>query len=210
MGGHVDPVQTGAFLIALRAKGETAAELAGLASVVRARSESVVADEHSARRHLRHRRWALDVQRLHGRRVRGRGSRRLGRQTRQPLGDVAQRQRRRAGGARRQDRPVAGGRGPVRGARRGGVHVRAIPSSRVPAHRTGAHGARRADDLQPARSVDEPGRRASSGDRRVRPCRISSASPLRWASLAPSTRWWSHPRTGWTRSRRARRHRSQR
>jgi anthranilate phosphoribosyltransferase len=41
MGGHVDPVQTGAFLIALRAKGETAAELAGLASVVRARSESV-------------------------------------------------------------------------------------------------------------------------------------------------------------------------
>ena len=41
MGGNVDPVQTGAFLIALRAKGETAAELAGLASVVRARSESV-------------------------------------------------------------------------------------------------------------------------------------------------------------------------
>ncbi len=41
MGGNIDPVQTGAFLIALRAKGETAAELAGLASVVRARSESV-------------------------------------------------------------------------------------------------------------------------------------------------------------------------
>mgnify|MGYP001363851147 CR=1 FL=1 len=41
MGGNVDPVQTGAFLIALRAKGETAAELAGLASVVRARSEAV-------------------------------------------------------------------------------------------------------------------------------------------------------------------------
>ena len=42
MAGEVDPVQTGAFLIALRAKGETAAELAGLASVVRARSEAVV------------------------------------------------------------------------------------------------------------------------------------------------------------------------
>lgn len=41
MTGQVDPVQTGAFLIALRAKGETAAELAGLASVVRARSEAV-------------------------------------------------------------------------------------------------------------------------------------------------------------------------
>ncbi len=42
MAGEVDPVQTGAFLVALRAKGETAAELAGLASVVRARSEAVV------------------------------------------------------------------------------------------------------------------------------------------------------------------------
>lgn len=41
MSGEVDPVQTGAFLIALRAKGETAAELAGLASVVRSRSEAV-------------------------------------------------------------------------------------------------------------------------------------------------------------------------
>jgi anthranilate phosphoribosyltransferase len=44
MAGEVDPVQTGAFLVALRAKGETAAELAGLASVVRARSEAVVTD----------------------------------------------------------------------------------------------------------------------------------------------------------------------
>lgn len=42
MSGEVDPVQTGAFLIALRAKGESAAELAGLASVVRAKSEPVV------------------------------------------------------------------------------------------------------------------------------------------------------------------------
>lgn len=42
MAGEVDPVQTGAFLVALRAKGETSAELAGLASVVRARSEAVV------------------------------------------------------------------------------------------------------------------------------------------------------------------------
>ena len=42
MSGQVDPVQTGAFLIALRAKGETAEELAGLAATVRARSTPVV------------------------------------------------------------------------------------------------------------------------------------------------------------------------
>ncbi len=41
MAGEVDPVQTGAFLIALRAKGESAEELAGLAAAVRARSTPV-------------------------------------------------------------------------------------------------------------------------------------------------------------------------
>jgi len=45
MAGEVDPVQTGAFLIALRAKGERADELAGLAEVVRRRSERVVAEQ---------------------------------------------------------------------------------------------------------------------------------------------------------------------
>lgn len=35
MAGEIDPVQTGAFLIALRAKGETASEIAGLATAVR-------------------------------------------------------------------------------------------------------------------------------------------------------------------------------
>ena len=47
MNGEVDPVQTGAFLIALRAKGESAAELAGLASVMRDKSVRVpVATDH--------------------------------------------------------------------------------------------------------------------------------------------------------------------
>ncbi len=41
MAGEIDPVQTGAFLIALRAKGETAEELTGFAAAVRARSEKV-------------------------------------------------------------------------------------------------------------------------------------------------------------------------
>lgn len=41
MAGDVDPVQVGAFLVALRAKGETADELAGLAAAVRAGCEAV-------------------------------------------------------------------------------------------------------------------------------------------------------------------------
>jgi anthranilate phosphoribosyltransferase len=41
MAGEVDPAQVGAFLIALRAKGETADELAGLAAAVRAGCEAV-------------------------------------------------------------------------------------------------------------------------------------------------------------------------
>jgi anthranilate phosphoribosyltransferase len=41
MAGEVAPVQTGAFLTALRAKGESAQEIAGLASVVRARASAV-------------------------------------------------------------------------------------------------------------------------------------------------------------------------
>lgn len=41
MDGQIDPVQTAAFLIALRAKGETAGELAGLVSAVRDHSTKV-------------------------------------------------------------------------------------------------------------------------------------------------------------------------
>lgn len=44
MGGEVDPIQTAAFLIGLRAKGETSSELAGLVSAVRDHSTKVVVD----------------------------------------------------------------------------------------------------------------------------------------------------------------------
>lgn len=41
MSGETDPVQVGAFLIALRAKGESASEIAGLASAIRAHARPV-------------------------------------------------------------------------------------------------------------------------------------------------------------------------
>jgi anthranilate phosphoribosyltransferase len=44
MEGRAEPIQTGAFLIALRAKGETVSELVGLARTMRALAESVHAD----------------------------------------------------------------------------------------------------------------------------------------------------------------------
>ncbi len=44
MSGRIDPIQTGAFLIALRAKGESVGEIAGLARAVRAHATPVVID----------------------------------------------------------------------------------------------------------------------------------------------------------------------
>lgn len=44
MGGKIDPIQTGALLIALRAKGESSSELAGLADAIRHHGRRVVVD----------------------------------------------------------------------------------------------------------------------------------------------------------------------
>jgi len=45
MSGKIDPIQTGAFLSAMRAKGESASELAGLADAIRHHGRRVVTDQ---------------------------------------------------------------------------------------------------------------------------------------------------------------------
>ena len=106
MAGEADEAQTAGFLIALRAKGETAAELAGLAATVRARAERVPAPSGPLHRHLRHRRRALARFNI-STAADLRGGR--GRACRWPSTATARpprvRQRGRAGGARRAHRP---------------------------------------------------------------------------------------------------------
>ena len=124
--------QIAGFLIALRTKGETEEELAGLA---RDDAELATPVDHRPRRparHRRHRRRPADLQRLDDR---GPHRRRRGLprgQARQPLGHRPLGLGRRARGARRADRPRAGG-GPVHRGARLRLHVRPRPPRRRPA-----------------------------------------------------------------------------
>ena len=81
------------FLIALRTKGETVEELAGLARTMRALATPVRRDRDDLLDTAGHRRRAADVQRLDDRGADRRRRRLRGRQARQPLGDRACRAR---------------------------------------------------------------------------------------------------------------------
>ena len=85
MEGRAGEVQTGAFLIALRAKGETVPELVGLARTMRSLAAPVKSARAGPGRHRRHRRRPLDLQRLDHRGAGRRGGGLRGRQARQPL-----------------------------------------------------------------------------------------------------------------------------
>ena len=108
MAGDATPAQIGGFLVALRAKGESADEIAGCAEAMRAH----VLPVHPARTDL------VDVvgtggdgcayvQHLHDRGDRRRRGRRSGREARQPRGELRLRLRGRPGGARLRPRASA-------------------------------------------------------------------------------------------------------
>ena len=119
MTGEATPAQLAAFVVALRLKGETVDEIAGMARVMRAKALRVPFEGPSlldtcgtggdAQRHL---------QRLHRRRLRGGRRRRRRRQARQSRHDQPVRLRRRPRGPGRPHRPVAGAGGPLPARRR--------------------------------------------------------------------------------------------
>ena len=180
-----------AFLIALRTKGETVDELAGLAA-------------HDAR--ARRRRCAptrddlLDTAGTGGGRptfnvsttaaliAAGAGCAVAKHGNRSATG--LSRLGRRARGARRRastSTPRRVGALHRRGRLR--LHVRARPPPGDALRRPGAQGAGRAHDLQPARPADQPGRRAAPGDRRLRPRLPRDARRARWPGWGPTGRW---------------------
>ena len=125
MSGEVSQTQIAGFLIGLRTKGETAAEIIGFARTMRSLATPV--ETRRPRRPARHRRdrgRAELVQRLDDCRPDRRRRRLPGRQARQPLGDQPVRVGRPARGARRPDRPPAAGRRPLHRRGRLRLHVR--------------------------------------------------------------------------------------
>ena len=160
MAGRAGDAQTAAVLGALRVKGETAAEIVGMARAMTALAEKVEVDADVI----------LDTCGTGGD---GAGTFNIstaaalvaagagvhGRQARQPLGDQQVRQRRRAGGARRAHRPRRRSGEPLPRA------SAASASCSRPRHHpamkhvgAGAPRARHPHDLQPHRPAHQPGR----------------------------------------------------
>ena len=160
MEGNATETQTAAFLIALRTKGETVAEIAGLASAMRSFALSVDAGDDlvdtagtgGGRPTFNVSTTAAFIAAGAGCRVAKHGNRSATSQC--GSADVLE-----ALGARIDLEPGRGG-----GLHRVGrlrVHVRAAPPLRDEARGARPQGARGAHDLQPARPADQPGRERS-------------------------------------------------
>ena len=130
MHGDVSEIQIAAFLIALRTKGETVEELAGLARTMRALAAHVPSDRAGSAGHRRHGGRAQHLQRLDHRGAdRGRGGLRGG-QARQPLGHQQIGLGRSARGAGRPDRPRPAGGGGAASRRRASASCSRRPTTR--------------------------------------------------------------------------------
>ena len=168
MSGEATPVQIGAFLTALRLRGETIDEIAGAVTTMRAKMTRVDAPRRRHRRGRHRRRRLRQPQHLDHLGLRGRRCRRAGRQARQPGALLALRRRRHAGGAGRQDRHRPGGDLALHPRSRHRLHVRSRPPLGHEARRPGARRTRLPHGLQPDRAALQPGKRQALPARRVR------------------------------------------
>ena len=189
MEGNASEAETAAFLMALRTKGETVQEIAGLAATMR---ELALPVEVAAAT------WSTRPARAaDGRPSTSRPPRRSSRPERaagSPSTAIA--------------RPPASAAPPTCSRRSGRASTwsptRWPPASRrsasascsrrkhhaaMPPRRAGAQGARRAHDLQLPRPADQSGRRQAPGDRRVRPLQARDARAARSRSSAPNPPW---------------------
>ncbi len=168
MSGEATPAQIAGFLVALRAKGETAAEIAGCAEAmrdhalpVRPERSDLVDTAGTGRRR------GADAQHLDRRWDRRRCRRCRRREAREPCGLF------RLGLGRRDRGPRVPARAPTGADRaldrplRLRIHVRAGASSGDATRCTRSARARDTDGLQPHRPADEPRRRAVSGHGRL-------------------------------------------
>ena len=169
MDGNATEIQITAFLIALRTKGETVDELAGLAATMRRFATPVATDTEDLLDTAGDGRRPAHFQRLDDRRADRRRGRLHGGQARQPLRDRAVGVRRPARGARGPHRSRRGPGGSLHRAVRLRVHVRPPPTTRRPASWSPCVAAwRGAHDLQLPRSAHQSRRRTTPADRGLR------------------------------------------
>ena len=132
MAGNASEIQIAGFLIALRTKGETVQELAGLARTMRNMASHVSVSSDDLLDTAGHRRRTADVQRLDHRGA-DRRRRRLHRgQARKPLGDRSVGLGRRARGARARASTCALSRWRAASMRSGSASCSRRPTTRPP------------------------------------------------------------------------------